>query len=756
MSNKITATKTKISTGLALGIIAVVAVAAAVAVGLNISAGLPAASPLFDREGLSEFSPVIAEKAAPSAVKVNQQYSAGSNYSLKISKPLSSLSVSGKITLASGAGLARIVLVDKNQKEYLVYESYSLLADKKSFKIDNICEETCLLDSVNPDYLRIEVVDANLKLDKVHYATSAGAKSGDVETQRKSLKSSQDSYKIKQINEQIKAKKMKWTAGETSVSKMSYADKKKLFISQDGTPVSELPDLQGFEYYKGGIFELKPTLKQATEKSTKSAKTSDSDIIVPDSWDWRNVHGENWMTSVKDQGPAGTCQAFAFMGGMEAQINLYYNNRVNIDLSEQIKPDCSFPGGEIEELIPRTGDYGYEPEAPDENCDPYAWRREIKGSPYCNYNYICSDWKERVWKSELKNKIIHIGEELVLNPDRISINPKEAKSINMLKEILIKRGPFRLDIISMQHAMVLEGYKTEKTTNEIIWIFKNSWGADWGENGYGEMKGILEDILAGILLSGPFTPPTNHSYWPAGFDNTIKCVDKDNDGYCNWGISEVKPSTCPVSCKPEKDCNDSNNKLGSFISDKDYNCCKIGKNCHSFADAATVPAPACVPKTCAQLGKNCGSWSNGCGTNINCGTCSAGKTCTNGVCACIPKTCAQLGKTCGSWSNGCGTNINCGTCAPASPTGVTANKGPQARQITATWHNPAGIDSLKLQRRTATGSWSTIATLSSKTTTYINTGLSCTSLYKYRIIAHNAGGDSSPSSETALVRPSCL
>src|SRR3989338_1852574 len=285
----------------------------------------------------------------------------------------------------------------------------------------------------------------------------------------------------------------------------------------------------------------------------------------------------------------------------------------------------------------------------------------------------------------------------------------------MLKEILIKRGPFRLDIISMQHAMVLEGYKSEKTTNEIIWIFKNSWGADWGENWYGEMKGILEDILAGILLSGPFTPPTNHSYWPAGFDNTIKCVDKDNDGYCNWGISEVKPSTCPVSCKPEKDCNDSNNKLGSFISDKDYNCCKIGKNCHSFADAATVPAPACVPKTCAQLEKNCGSW-----------------------------------------SNGCGTNINCGPCAPASPTGVTANKGSGRNKITVAWHNPAGINSLKLQRRTATGSWSTIATLSSKTTTYINTGLSCTSLYKYRIIAHNAGGDSSPSSETALVRPSCL
>ena len=41
---------------------------------------------------------------------------------------------------------------------------------------------------------------------------------------------------------------------------------------------------------------------------------------------------------------------------------------------------------------------------------------------------------------------------------------------------------------------------------------------------------------------------------------------------------------------------------------------------------------ACVPDTCASLGYNCGSWSNGCGGTLNCGTCTAGYTCTAGIC----------------------------------------------------------------------------------------------------------------------------
>ena len=53
----------------------------------------------------------------------------------------------------------------------------------------------------------------------------------------------------------------------------------------------------------------------------------------------------------------------------------------------------------------------------------------------------------------------------------------------------------------------------------------------------------------------------------------VVCVDRDNDGYCDWGISETMPETCPNSCYSEKDCDDSSAYLGPF--DANFNCMAI-------------------------------------------------------------------------------------------------------------------------------------------------------------------------------------
>ena len=89
--------------------------------------------------------------------------------------------------------------------------------------------------------------------------------------------------------------------------------------------------------------------------------------------------------------------------------------------------------------------------------------------------------------------------------------------------------------------------------------------------------------------------------------------------------------------------------------------CWTGQIC-SYTQQKCV-AGSCTSKTCSQLGKQCGVWNNGCGTNISCGTCLTGKTCTNGACVCAPQTCFDLGKECGIWNNGCGANITCGDCS---------------------------------------------------------------------------------------------
>ena len=103
---------------------------------------------------------------------------------------------------------------------------------------------------------------------------------------------------------------------------MSYEEKKALFGGK-------VPDLQGAEYYVGGIFEL--------NNKNYQAPTS-SDFV--DNFDWRNRHGKNWLTSVKDQQSCGSCAIFSSVGAVEAMTNLYFNKKIDIDLSEQQIVSC--------------------------------------------------------------------------------------------------------------------------------------------------------------------------------------------------------------------------------------------------------------------------------------------------------------------------------------------------------------------------------------------------------------------------------
>ena len=121
-----------------------------------------------------------------------------------------------------------------------------------------------------------------------------------------------------------------------------------------------------------------------------------------------------------------------------------------------------------------------------------------------------------------------------------------------IKRNLINNGPLASGIMDLGHAMMMVGY--EEDWDWPIWIFKDSFGPDRGEGGYVKIKTPLRQLALTWSYKGPFETPAGTSY-------QISCVDKDRDGYCNWGISENKPSTCAASCKPEKDYDDSNPKI---------------------------------------------------------------------------------------------------------------------------------------------------------------------------------------------------
>lgn len=88
---------------------------------------------------------------------------------------------------------------------------------------------------------------------------------------------------------------------------------------------------------------------------------------------------------------------------------------------------------------------------------------------------------------------------------------------------------------------------------------------------------------------------------------------------------------------------------------------------------------------------------------------------------------------------------------PAAPSGLTAKVASSSR-ISITWKDNSNNETgFKIERKTAGGSYTQIATVGVNATSYISTGLSNNTRYYYRVRAYNTAGNSNYSNETSAV-----
>lgn len=464
--------------------------------------------------------------------KIGKTFSQDTTLILGEKSKISGLSISGTAVLNNdNDSYVRVTLVDEYNYEFLVYENYPALSDDLTSTFNNVALETVLLDNVTPQCLRITMLKASLRLVSVNFSTSTAKAENPAAIQK-----AQTQYIVDRLNTNLRKKNMTWRARVTSLSEMSYSEKKDMYGGV-------VPQMYGFEHYAGGIFVM------PGEYLNSPSPRSSNDYVQE--WDWRNRHGKNWMTFVKDQGGCGSCWAFSAIGAFEAYINLYYNQLLNYDLSEQELISCSDAGtcggGSLSTALSHIQDYGAIPE----ECFPYS----ATNRP-CNK---CDN------PSDILSFEQHYGAYMA-NEDS-------------LKRTLF-RAPLAGSITLWSHTIVLAGYKQihsgenyytinnnsytvsipsdDPLVGHPAWLIKNSWGNSWGDNGYGYVAMLYSNTSSKQKILGVVTSQILN-------DNDIVCEDADGDGYYFWGISDNKPSFCPSWVPDIKDGNDANYSEGKLL-----------------------------------------------------------------------------------------------------------------------------------------------------------------------------------------------
>jgi len=223
--------------------------------------------------------------------------------------------------------------------------------------------------------------------------------------------------------------------------------------------------------------------------------------VLPASYDLRAENGGNWLTSVKNQGTCGSCWAFATMGAIESYW-LKRNFGLS-DLSEHNLASChSFEKDPCSGGNPHMSTaYLTRGDGPINESDvPYT----LPSDASCLSGF---------------SPVAYVNEARFLPG-------KKTDSFNatIVKQAIIDNGAIYIDMhwddldynsidysyfyngdanASINHAILLVGWDDNKvvtggaSANPVssgAWIMRNSWGSDWGENGFFYLS--YEDVSA--------------------------------------------------------------------------------------------------------------------------------------------------------------------------------------------------------------------------------------------------------------------
>ncbi|GLJ05594.1 hypothetical protein SUGI_0020900 [Cryptomeria japonica] len=234
---------------------------------------------------------------------------------------------------------------------------------------------------------------------------------------------------------------------------------------------------------------------------------------IPSSLDWRE---KGAVTNVKDQGSCGDCWAFSATGAIEGINSIFTGSLVSLSEQELCDCDTSYNSG----------------------CDgglmDYAFQWVIRNGgidteedyPYVGAEKTCN-------RKKVNRQVVTIDDyiDIPANNERALLQAvaKQPVSVGIsgggrafqLYSDGIFTGPCTS---SLDHAALIVGYGSQNGL--AYWIVKNSWGKNWGRNGYSYMvrntdvpEGIcgINTLASYPIKTNPNPPP------PPPIPTPVKC-----------------------------------------------------------------------------------------------------------------------------------------------------------------------------------------------------------------------------------------
>jgi len=220
-----------------------------------------------------------------------------------------------------------------------------------------------------------------------------------------------------------------------------------------------------------------------------------SEENLADSMDWR---AKGAVTPVKNQGQCGSCWSFSTTGAMEGAHFVATGNLVS--LSEQNLVDCSWlnhgcNGGMMDLAFTYAKSHALETEAE----YPYTAK---SGLFACKYDKSKGAVKVSGYTDVKKSSAPQLKAALNTGPVSVAIQADQPVFHAYTGGIITGTSCGT----QLDHGVLAVGYGTENGTD--YYIVKNSWTAQWGEQGYVRI-GIEDGAGVCGIQSQPSYPTTN-------------------------------------------------------------------------------------------------------------------------------------------------------------------------------------------------------------------------------------------------------